>query len=87
MKQSLNSKCIQLVKFQGYEDWANVKQAYVNAAQLLRRLRNDVKEMEEARSAVCNRTLSSSLHLSVQTLFSYVFIFYRSCVCVAVFLL
>jgi hypothetical protein len=42
------------MKFQTYEDWQNVKAAHLNASQIIKRIKSDIKEIEKIRNQVGN---------------------------------
>ncbi|CAF0973397.1 unnamed protein product [Brachionus calyciflorus] len=45
--------CInRLREFQSYEDWKNVKQAHLNASQIIKRIKADMKEIEKIRDQI-----------------------------------
>ena len=39
-------------EYQSYEDWQNVKQAEINASQIIKRIKSDIKEMEKLRAQI-----------------------------------
>jgi ribosomal protein L17 len=41
-----------LNEFQRYEDWKNVRQAQLNASQIIKRIKSDIKEIEKIRNQV-----------------------------------